>query len=125
MLPALAALAIALLDASGAVASAADRIRVLGPQGVNLWRLEQKARQSTPVIVAQEEANQFAITNKAEFPPQWFEQPLDHFDDSVGDTFQQRYWVNTRHYKPGVGGPVIVLDGGETSGEVRVWFRCL
>lgn len=26
--------------------------------------------------------------------------------------------VNTRHYKADVGGPVYVLDGGETSGEV-------
>jgi hypothetical protein len=36
--------------------------------------------------------------------------------------FKQRYWVNKRHYKEGGGGPVIVLDGGETSGEDRIPF---
>jgi hypothetical protein len=49
-----------------------------------------------------------------EFPEQYFSQPLDHFSDSLGITFGQRYWVNSRHYVKG--GPVIVLDGGETSG---------
>ena len=52
------------------------------------------------------------------FPEQWFEQPLDHFNNETGDTFLQRYWFSKRHYTPGAGGPVIVLDGGETSGEV-------
>lgn len=53
----------------------------------------------------------------SEFPPQTFLQPLDH-DDPSSPTFEQRYWVNTRHYKKG--GPVIVIDGGETSGEDRL-----
>ncbi|TRM64169.1 serine carboxypeptidase S28-domain-containing protein [Schizophyllum amplum] len=57
-----------------------------------------------------------------EFPEQWFEQPLDHFNNETGDTFLQRYWFSTRHYTPGAGGPVIVLDGGETSGEGRLPF---
>lgn len=48
-----------------------------------------------------------------------FIQPLDH-DDPSSPTFEQRYWVNTRHYKKG--GPVIVIDGGETSGEDRLPF---
>ncbi|KAJ7018968.1 peptidase S28 [Mycena alexandri] len=46
------------------------------------------------------------------FPVFNFTQPLDHFTDT-GFTWNQRYFVNSRHYKPG--GPVIVLDGGETS----------
>jgi hypothetical protein len=46
---------------------------------------------------------------------------LDHFSNSP-ETFSQRFWVNTRHYRPGTGGPVIVLDGGETSGEDRLPF---
>jgi hypothetical protein len=56
----------------------------------------------------------------AEFPPQLFVQPLDHFDKTYeGHTLKQRYWVNKRHYVPGTRGmPVGVLDGGETSGEV-------
>ena len=32
----------------------------------------------------------------------------------------QRYWVNKRHYR--LGGPVFVLDGGETSGADRLPF---
>lgn len=56
----------------------------------------------------------------SEFREQWFEQPLDHFAENDHHTFKQRYWVNKRHYKKG--GPVIVLDGGETSGEDRLPF---
>jgi Serine carboxypeptidase S28 len=37
-------------------------------------------------------------------------------------TFQQRFWVNTRHYKPRHGSPVIVFDGSETNGEDRLPF---
>lgn len=54
------------------------------------------------------------------FAAQWFRQPLDHFDKDRSETFLQRYWFSDRHYKPG--GPVIVLDGGETSGENRLPF---
>lgn len=52
-----------------------------------------------------------------EFVPRYFEQPIDHDQPSFGK-FQQRYWVNPRYYRPG--GPVIVQDGGETSGETRL-----
>ncbi|KIP05030.1 hypothetical protein PHLGIDRAFT_491601 [Phlebiopsis gigantea 11061_1 CR5-6] len=55
----------------------------------------------------------------AHFPQFNFSQPLDHFTDT-GVTFNQRYWVSDRHYKPG--GPVIVLDGGETSGTGRLVY---
>ncbi len=55
------------------------------------------------------------------FPTRWFEQPLDHFSNS-SETFKQRYWINTRHYEAGSGAPVIVIDGGETSGEDRLPF---
>lgn len=55
-----------------------------------------------------------------DFEPRWFRQPLDHFDKGRSETFLQRYWVSDRHYAPG--GPVIVLDGGETSGENRLPF---
>jgi hypothetical protein len=53
------------------------------------------------------------------FPVFNFTQPLDHFADT-GFTWNQRYFVNSRHYKPG--GPVIVLDGGETSVTDRLPF---
>jgi Serine carboxypeptidase S28 len=55
------------------------------------------------------------LSTQTEFPELFFSQPLDHFSESLGITFGQRYWVNARHYVKG--GPVIVLDGGETSGE--------
>ena len=63
---------------------------------------------------------------KYDFRAEWFQQPLDHFNKTSKHTFHQRYWVNSRHYKPRKGAPVIVLDGGETSGEVspnmiQVW----
>jgi hypothetical protein len=59
-------------------------------------------------------------SNYEEFPPQTFPQLLDHDHPHSSPTFGQRYWVNTRHFKPG--GPVIVIDGGETSGEDRLPF---
>lgn len=36
--------------------------------------------------------------------------------------WMQRYWINTRHYRPNTSAPVIVLDGGETSGVDRLPF---
>jgi len=84
-----------------------------GLQRVNLWRLKQQ-QQSSGVLV-QESSD----LGPSEFPEQWFVQRLDHFSDN-SSTFGQRYWVNDRHYTPGLGGPVIVLDGGETSGEDRL-----
>ncbi|KIK69784.1 hypothetical protein GYMLUDRAFT_34181 [Collybiopsis luxurians FD-317 M1] len=90
----------------------------LGPQGVNLWKLDQH-HQSFDV---QDTAQVAFAVDKPEFTALWFEQPLDHFDKSIKDTFKQRYWINKRHFKPGTGAPVIVLDGGETSGEDRLPF---
>ncbi|KAF8625999.1 hypothetical protein AX17_006722 [Amanita inopinata Kibby_2008] len=86
----------------------------LGAQGVNFWRL-RTAQQEKPGQVDVQETT-------SEFQPQWFRQPLDHFNNETTDTFNQRYWFSTRHYKPGSGGPVFVLDGGETSGEDRLPF---
>ncbi|KAF5377966.1 hypothetical protein D9615_006701 [Tricholomella constricta] len=80
-------------------------LRVLGPQGVNLWKLEKGV-----------------LSTATDFRARWFEQPLDHFAKGSKHTFHQRYWVNDRHYDARKGGPVIVLDGGETSGEDRLPF---
>lgn len=85
------------------------------------------------------------VGKRATFPQYNFTQPLDHFYGSTNGTFPQRYWVrlalpifllpptseltihnavqvSTRHYTPGSNAtvPVIVLDGGETSGEDRL-----
>lgn len=53
------------------------------------------------------------------YPEHNFTQKLDHLGDTKG-TFQQRFWYDAKFYKPG--GPVIVLDGGETSGAGRLPF---
>jgi hypothetical protein len=124
-------LASALLSTS--VNAAANTLQVLGPQGVNLWKLQRaRAFESTPVfpkqsygLVVQDTSassslnlGQATARAESDFPERWFVQPLDHFSKTNNATFKQRYWVNDRHYKPGTGAPVIVLDGGETSGEV-------
>ena len=98
----------------------------LGPQGVtrNLWKLDhsQSAQNSRPFV--QDSHSQIPLDfedkdkNPGGFDAQWFLQPLDHFDSKSQHVFHQRYWVNARHYKPRKGAPVIVLDGGEGSGEV-------
>ncbi|KAH0585852.1 hypothetical protein H2248_007139 [Termitomyces sp. 'cryptogamus'] len=86
-----------------------DSLRILGPQGINLWKLERA------------QAAKGARAD-SDFEARWFEQPLDHFSKESNHTFLQRYWVNDRHYVPGSRGPVIVLDGGETSGEDRLTY---
>lgn len=96
------------------------RIHLLGPQGINLWKLDHQLR-SVEIAKdfdfgAQEPLNQAA--SGYDFRAEWFQQPLDHFDKSVNHTWHQRFWVNSRHYRPRSGAPVIVIDGGETSGEV-------
>ena len=58
-----------------------------------------------------------ASTAKKQYKAHCFEQPVSHFDSSVNGTFCQRFWYDDRYYKEG--GPVFVLDGGETSGEDR------
>jgi hypothetical protein len=119
-----------LLTAANASASGADYIRAHGAQGVNLWRLANQKREKDrhisqrPALVVQDNSNIMFKADTEEpnkFPDQWFTQPIDHFANS-SNTFEQRYWINTRHYTPGSGGPVIVLDGGETSGEDRIPF---
>ncbi|EGG09784.1 extracellular serine carboxypeptidase [Melampsora larici-populina 98AG31] len=55
-----------------------------------------------------------------------FEQKISHFPTDpkysphIDGNFQQRYWVDTRFYKPG--GPVFLLDAGEISGQSRIPF---
>lgn len=85
-----------------------------GAQTINLQRLLQKEPSSPQILATQASPT---------FPQLDFTQPLDHFDNT-GHTFQQRYWLSTRHYNPNsiTPVPVIVLDGGETSGEDRLSY---
>ncbi|GAA5922676.1 hypothetical protein JCM1841_001100 [Sporobolomyces salmonicolor] len=58
------------------------------------------------------------------YPAHAFDQLVSHDPlvppPSPDATFKQRYWYDATFYKPG--GPVILLDGGETSGEDRIPF---
>ena len=45
-------------------------------------------------------------------------QPISHFSTTPNTTFCQRYWMDASSYKEG--GPVFLLDGGETSGADRL-----
>ncbi|KAI8971168.1 peptidase S28 [Trametes punicea] len=129
-----------------------DQIRLLGPQAVNLWRLQNArtlaartpTRDATQRVLVQQDNDENLNSNppyevsdgfgdsdephselERKFPAHWFTQPLDHFasySEDGGHTFQQRYWLNTRNYRPRPDAPVIVLDGGETSGVDRLPF---
>ncbi|KIY51723.1 peptidase S28 [Fistulina hepatica ATCC 64428] len=96
---------------------AVSNVHLLGAQGVNLYRLKSASAIVNPLSNSAQRP--FAMNKADEFEEQWFTQPLDHFNNN-SQTFLQRYWVNKRHYQPGVGRPVIVIDGGETSGEDRI-----
>lgn len=60
------------------------------------------------------------------YPARYLDVPIDHFhNDSLyephtNETFKLRYWFDPSHYKEG--GPVIVLQSGETSGVGRLPF---
>lgn len=95
------------------------------PQAINFKLLERQTQRknscSTPFTVQDPSGPAVISDATKEFPEQWFTQPVDHFSQD-SPTFGQRYWVNKRHYIPGTIAPVIVIDGGETSGEDRIPF---
>jgi Serine carboxypeptidase S28 len=124
-------LALAILPVAHALSP--HGFRLLGPQAVKLWQLEKRYDTTFYVLICliipsagslqlAVEANNLAVTTS--FPPGivegTFTQPLDHFDEQNPFTFQQHFWVNSNFYKPG--GPVILLEGGETPGLARVPF---
>ncbi|TCD65141.1 hypothetical protein EIP91_003034 [Steccherinum ochraceum] len=107
----------AIIAASVALAAHWQGANAIGPhigaQHVNLQRLLQNDPSSaTPKVLAAQATS---------FPQYNFTQPLDHFTNT-GHTFQQRYWLSTRHFNPNSTSPVpvIVLDGGETDGTDRL-----
>ncbi|KAJ7160080.1 serine carboxypeptidase S28-domain-containing protein [Mycena filopes] len=124
-----ARLSVLLLGLSVQATQNLDQFRILGPQGVNLWKLEKAAATAatSAKFVVQDGHYTFSQDDEesnpiAGFKAQWFRQPVDHFSKTDNATYLQRYWINTRHYKADKGGPVIVLDGGETSGVNRLSF---
>ena len=106
-----------------------SRPQILGSQGVNFWKLAAartahgltggSSKRSSALVV--QDPQTLRIPRTTDFRARWFEQPLDHFSNTSTYKFHQRYWVNDRHYTPNNGAPVIVLDGGETSGQVRIF----
>ena len=102
------------------------KIMNLGPQGVNRWKLDySQSAQNSRLFVHDSQSHihpelkgRDSDENPGGFPVQWFQQPLDHFNPKLEDVFNQRYWVNARHYRPRKGAPVILFGGGETNAEV-------
>lgn len=60
---------------------------------------------------------QATFSAKPQYKPYCFDQPTSHFDPKHNATFCHRYWIDASSYKPG--GPIFLLDGGETSGADR------
>ncbi|KAI0670867.1 peptidase S28 [Trametes maxima] len=133
-------LALLSLLAGEVLSGGIDQVRLLGPQAVNLWRLETARRaharsQDTRELLVQQagggddvaylsgkDEDEPPTELERKYPAHWCTQPLDHFTNGSGHTFEQRYWLNTRNYRPRPDAPVIVLDGGETSGVDRLPF---
>ncbi|KAG8906322.1 hypothetical protein FRB99_007102 [Tulasnella sp. 403] len=129
MLTALSLLAVLVCTAARA---APDRVAThlihFGPQGVNLWNLNRRVSDHVqPPSLAQSVFDNStpgphpaSTPLDRKYPARFFRQPLDHFNPNISHSFAQRYWVDDRFYRPG--GPVFVLDGGETSGAHRLPF---
>ena len=78
-------------------------------------------RAAPPVSTIDSQTTQLRFGAKERFPPHSFQQKSSHdLDDNDDSTFSQRYWFDDTFYKPG--GPVFLLDGGETDGSGRIPF---
>ncbi|KAI0291929.1 peptidase S28 [Multifurca ochricompacta] len=134
-------LLVVLAVASTSNALDASRLRFHNAQSINFWKLQQHAAagiattiysptegKTAPVQAggggesSSSSSFQAPLAVAPKFYAQTFTQPLDHFYNTTDATFPQRFWVNARHYKPRPGAPVILIDGGETSGEDRLPF---
>ncbi|KAK6354563.1 hypothetical protein TWF696_003705 [Orbilia brochopaga] len=85
-------------------------------QSPRLWQ----HRRDIENVELDKRAEASGLNDTIPYIPKWFTQKVDHTDASSNETFQQRYWIGTTFYRPG--GPVIVLDGGETSGAGRIEY---
>lgn len=80
----------------------------------------KKQTTSSPVLTRRD------VDPSTLYPEHNISVPIDHFHNEstyephVDGTFSLRYWFDATYYKDG--GPVIVLQGGETSGEDRLPF---
>ena len=62
-------------------------------------------------------SSQQPLVAKDRYEAHCFPQKISHFDSSINGTFCQRYWLDASSYE--AGGPIYLLDGGETSGKNR------
>jgi hypothetical protein len=69
------------------------------------------------VAVADPRSSQQPLVAKDRYEAHCFPQKISHFDPSINGTFCQRYWLDASSYE--AGGPIYLLDGGETSGKNR------
>lgn len=113
-------LSLALAHVCASLSTPGTQLLRLGSQGINLLKLQQHRKLTTFGQDSSSTQSTFQVSQSLErkYPELYFDQPLDHFDEAVNHTFGQRYWVDDRFYEPG--GPVFVLDGGETSGADRL-----
>lgn len=58
---------------------------------------------------------------REDYGPNYFRQRVSHVGPHQSEaTFRQRYWFDASFYQPG--GPIFLLDGGETDGADRIPF---
>ncbi|BGP18290.1 hypothetical protein JCM10213_008464 [Rhodosporidiobolus nylandii] len=98
------------------------------PRGLHR-SLVQREQQQQQELSSTSQAGQIAFSTPSDtvqqaYEAHYFNQLVSH-DPAVpppapNATFRQRYWFDATHYRPG--GPVILLDGGETDGEGRLPF---
>ncbi|GAA5864820.1 hypothetical protein JCM3774_004240 [Rhodotorula dairenensis] len=92
----------------------------------HLQRTETAAKLHTlsQELSTQKHSSQFRLSQGiGRFGPYTFRQKVSHVDRGHGSSeegWSQRYWFDATFYKSG--GPVYLLDGGETSGEDRIPF---
>ncbi|WRT69169.1 uncharacterized protein IL334_006153 [Kwoniella shivajii] len=99
-----------------------------GRPQIGLWKSllkDQKVKDEQASLIrgssdSSRSQQSFQSNPKSLYEAHCFPQRISHFDDSVNGTFCQRYWIDASYYKDG--GPVFLLDGGETSGQDRVPF---
>ena len=99
-----------------------DQLLRQGRPRVGLFQalLTQQAEKDAAASLHQQSAQHPLSVTKPTYEAHCFPQLLSHFDDSDNTTFCQRYWLDSSNYNPG--GPVFVLDGGETDGAGRLPF---
>ncbi|EHL01974.1 putative serine protease K12H4.7 [Glarea lozoyensis 74030] len=97
---------------------------LVGTCASSMSGIEQRVRRTTinPRGLAKREDTKPSLL----YPAYNLSVPVDHFhNDSLyephsSESFNLRYWFDATYYKPG--GPVIVLQSGETSGVGRLGF---